>query len=419
MATLSHPTNQHLLDNPEGKQVYSFTSEPLGMPAADGFGWARFEFGDAVGPDQRYTIARKLGWGMHSSTWLAHDTVLKKYVAVKALTGHMTDMYNRALFWEADALRLLSHQPALKHCVKLLDEFTIQGGGSAGSHLCLVMPLYGGDVKALAASRTGPFPIPLAKRIIQHVLLGIASAHKRGVVHTDLKHDNIFFETRASTAEIERWTTEDPPQMHPPENSIDGNVQAAKSQPMKLPSEEEALQATYLLADFGCAQPSKLHANRTITTIPLRAPEVFLGGEWDTPADMWSFGCLAYELLTSQPLFYNTRNDKFGLTETENILYQMMLYTGEVFRAEQLNVCPSASEYFNADCRLKKEPEVFEWPLEDLIGSTKVVPDDEVPTASNFIRRCLRLNPSDRVDAEDLLNDEWLRELPYIQNDEA
>lgn len=54
-------------------RVYDFESEALGMPAAAGYGWAQFEFGERIGPNLRYTIARKLGWGMHSSTWLARD----------------------------------------------------------------------------------------------------------------------------------------------------------------------------------------------------------------------------------------------------------------------------------------------------------------------------------------------------------
>jgi hypothetical protein len=76
-ATQLEPTNQHFSIDSEGKQVVdlTFTSEALGMPAADGYGWAQFEFGDQIGQDNRYTIVRKLGWGMHSSTWLARDSM--------------------------------------------------------------------------------------------------------------------------------------------------------------------------------------------------------------------------------------------------------------------------------------------------------------------------------------------------------
>ena len=71
------PANLHLSVDAEGKQVLDpiFASEALGMPVADGYGWAQFEFGDQFGEGDRYTIVRKLGWGMHSSTWLARDSV--------------------------------------------------------------------------------------------------------------------------------------------------------------------------------------------------------------------------------------------------------------------------------------------------------------------------------------------------------
>ena len=77
-SNFEEPKNQHFSIDPEGKQVVdlTFASEPLGMPAIEGYGWACFDFGQRVGKDDRYTIARKLGWGMHSSTWLARDNLL-------------------------------------------------------------------------------------------------------------------------------------------------------------------------------------------------------------------------------------------------------------------------------------------------------------------------------------------------------
>ncbi|KAJ7223412.1 kinase-like domain-containing protein, partial [Mycena pura] len=297
-----------------------------------------FEFGDLVGDDQRYTILRKLGWGMHSSTWLARDKVRNGFVAIKAQTGHMTEMNEKNMYWEPDATRLVSHPPSSPHCVELLDEFTIPGRGSAGSHLCFVLPVCGGDVKSLAKSRTAPFELPTAKRIILHLLRGLAHAHSRHVVHTDLKHDNIFFSTERETTDIEQCTEADPSRRHPPEMSQDGIVQAAVSQPLPMISDELARRATYLLADFGCALPSKLHDDRTITTAPLRAPESFLGGKWDKPADIWSFGCLIFELAVSRSLFKYAVNDKFNLTEVENMLYQMLLFSNDDhFGAAQLS----------------------------------------------------------------------------------
>jgi serine/threonine protein kinase len=179
-----------------------------------------------------------------------------KFVAIKVLTGHMTNMYERALVWEPEALRLVSRLPASPHCTQLLDEFTIPGKGSAGSHMCFVMPVYGGDVKGLAEARTTALPSPLVKRILLHLLRGIAHVHGRGIVHTDIKPDNIFFSTTMIADDIEAWLTKEPSQRHALEASHDGPVQAAVSQPLPVISEGEAMRATYLLADFGCGMCS-------------------------------------------------------------------------------------------------------------------------------------------------------------------
>jgi serine/threonine protein kinase len=163
----------------------------------------------------------------------------------------MTDLYERAIAWEADAFRLISYLPLSPHCAQLLDEFAIPGKGSAGSHMCFVMPVYGGDVKALVEAWSSRPPLSLAKRIALHLLRGIAVAHERGIVHTDIKHDNIFFTTAMTVDAIEAWIAKDPSRRHAPEASADGVVQVAVSQPLPMISEEEAMRATYLLADFG------------------------------------------------------------------------------------------------------------------------------------------------------------------------
>ncbi|EJD45555.1 kinase-like protein, partial [Auricularia subglabra TFB-10046 SS5] len=183
---------------------------------------------------------------------------------------------------------------------------------------------------------------------------------------------------------------------------------AASCHPLPMISEDEAMRATYLLADFGCAQPSKLHANRQITAVALRPPEVYLGAEWDMPADIWTFGCMVYEIVAGRRLFLYETNRKWCLTPAENMLYQMLLRTGErAFSAEQLRASPRAREYFSLDGRLKNNPDVFHWPIEALFRDLDGLPDEYAATTATFMRRCLRLNPADRATAAQLLEDEW------------
>ncbi|KAJ7067380.1 kinase-like protein, partial [Mycena amicta] len=411
ISTSTESTNKHL--SVDSIDLSKFTSEALGLPATRGYGWAQFEFGESIGDDQRYMILRKLGRGGHSSTWLARDKVGNGFVAVKALTGYMTQLNENGVNLEAEALQLLSEDPPSPHCARLLDTFTIPGRGSAGSHLCLVMPVYGGDVKALYTSlyQSGKTAVDLltAKRIMLHLLRGLAHAHSRGVVHTDLKHDNIFFATELNTADIERWMKEDPSRRHPPEKSDDGIVQAAVSQPLPMISDKLARRATYILSDFGTALPAQMHDDRTITIPPFRAPESFLGGHWGMPADIWAFGCMVFDLSTTRTLFQWRTNAKHGLTEVESMLYQMILFTGEMtFRAKQLREWPLAGEYFNSECALKKEPPVFHWSLEHkFMTNGEHISDDDGSALAQFMRRWLRLNPDDRATAEELLQDPW------------
>jgi len=114
-----------------------------------------------------------------------------------------------------------------------------------------------------------------------------------------------------------------------------------------------------------------------------------------------------FELVTSKQLFRYQPNKKFDLDETENMLYQMMLHSGELFRAAQLQTSPKAPEYFTSNCELKKNPNVFHWPIKARLDELGVISDEDASATASLIERCLRLNPADRPTAAELLSDPW------------
>jgi hypothetical protein len=72
----AEPSNKHLSVDAESGVTHvdlSFIEEPLGLSREQGYGFPRLEFGDAIGPERRYKIIRKLGWGMNASIWMAFD----------------------------------------------------------------------------------------------------------------------------------------------------------------------------------------------------------------------------------------------------------------------------------------------------------------------------------------------------------
>jgi len=114
------------------------------------------------------------------------------------------------------------------------------------------------------------------------------------------------------------------------------------------------------------------------------------------------------------------------MDEAENMLYQMMLHTREDFRAAQLRVSPKAPAYFNSNCKhsslygilvdsqlsihsgqLKKNPDVFDWPIKERVNDLSGASDEETTATANLIERCLRLSPAHRSTATELLSDRW------------
>ncbi len=142
-----------------------------------------------VGPGHqfgRYRVDRNLGQGGMAAVYLCHDPVLARMVAVKATTGHAGDVNSGLRFLrEAEVLARLQHP----HVVPVFDV------GMQGQTPYIVMEYVEGyDLRTLLEIKKR-LSVPMVLNLMLPLLSAIGYAHRRNVLHLDLKPSNVLLST--------------------------------------------------------------------------------------------------------------------------------------------------------------------------------------------------------------------------------
>jgi serine/threonine protein kinase/Tol biopolymer transport system component len=229
--------------------------------------------GARIGP---YEVATPLGAGGMGEVYRARDTKLNRDVALKILPELLAHDADRLARFrrEAQLLAALSH-PNIAGIYGFEDSSSI-GSGQGGAVLALAMELIDGDDLS-AIIRRGPMPLDEALPIAKQIILALEAAHEQGIVHRDLKPQNIKV-------------------------TADGTVKVLDFGLAKA------------LVPDGASGTTDLSTSPTLTaratqmgmilgTAAYMAPEQAKGRAVDKRADIWAFGCVLYEMLTSRRLF--------------------------------------------------------------------------------------------------------------------
>jgi serine/threonine-protein kinase len=213
----------------------------------------------------KYELHQLLGEGAMGIVWKAYDTVLRRYVALKLLSSSFRktkDMQERFLR-EARAAGAIQHSNIV----------TVYDLGESEGQLYIAMELVEGrDLSDMIALRD---PLALERKldIVIEVLAGLHFAHQRGIVHRDVKPSNV--------------------RVMP-----DGRVK---------------------IMDFGIARLQKADATGSgaiVGTPTYMAPEQITNGAITAATDVFSVGCMLYELLCYQR--------PFEAESVHGVLYQVL-----------------------------------------------------------------------------------------------
>ena len=224
-----------------------------------------------------YALERELGGSGMSRVFLAHEAGLGRRVVMKVLTPELAAGMNAERF-DREIKLAASLQQA--NIVPLL------ATGRAAGYPYYTMPFVEGRSLRDRLAREGVLPIGEGVNLLRDVARALAYAHAHGVVHRDIKPGNVLLS--GGTAVVTDF-------------GIAKAIAAAAGG--NRPERESARDPLTSLKDLTTGELT--HAGSGIGTPPYMAPEQAAGDPTvDHRADIYAFGCLAYEVFTGKPPFH-------------------------------------------------------------------------------------------------------------------
>ena len=215
--------------------------------------------GETIGS---YTVLKQLGTGAMGEVYLAEHRHLKRKAAVKLLAPELVgrpDLLER-FFLEARATSAIAHPG-------IVQVFDCEVDATGRPYI--VMEFLDGETLAAVLARRGALPGLTAARLARGMAEALEAAHAKGIVHRDLKPENIFV------------------QAQPPDSVKLVDFGIAK-----------------LAGDFRAGQVHQTRSGAMMGTPLYMSPEQCRdSANLDSRTDLYSLGCVLYEMLTGHPPF--------------------------------------------------------------------------------------------------------------------
>lgn len=291
----------------------------------------------------KYVVICKLGYGSFASVWLSYCTTNRQFFAIKVQNACDID-YGED---EVDVYKMITTSKC-NYINKMIESFTYES--DYGKHVCMVFELLAGSLYDVI--RSGKYskglPLEVVKPVVQQLLISLNELNnKYKKIHTDVKPENMLLVgvsikvqkiidefnslnfdnilkkkrninkaakeivSKMTTVQIEDGTEDNSSYNSSEDNSsIEDNSKSEDNSSTEDSNTKDVVDTNLLnpetvtikLSDFGscCGTDYKFH---DIQTRYYRAPEIILNTDFNETIDVWSVGCVIYELLTGEILF--------------------------------------------------------------------------------------------------------------------
>ncbi|MCC6229995.1 MAG: protein kinase [Phycisphaerales bacterium] len=231
----------------------------------------------AIGP---YKIERELGRGGMGEVYLAHDSRLDRHIAIKALPVHLSQEPERLARFQREAKVLASlNHPNIG---------AIFGLEESASRQYLILEFIDGETLADRLVN-GPVPVDESLTLAKQIAEALEAAHEKGVVHRDLKPSNVMVNESGQVKVLDFGLA----------RTADGSPTSTGLAPSPDSPTMPVNSPTIPGAIMG--------------TAGYMSPEQARGKPVDKRSDIFSFGCVLYEMLTgSGPFPGETVTDSLG-----------------------------------------------------------------------------------------------------------
>ncbi|CAH0765707.1 unnamed protein product [Bemisia tabaci] len=373
-----HHNRHHSRHRRRQRRSYSSQSSRAPSVEDDGDGHLIYRQGDIL--QDRYNILATLGEGTFGKVVKVKDLTNDNIMALKIIKN--VDKYREAAKLEINVLEKLAEKdPDSKHlCVKMLDWFDYHG------HMCIAFEMLGLSVfDFLKDNNYQPYTLEQVRHISYQLCYSVKFLHDNRLTHTDLKPENILFVN----------------------SDYDVIYNSKRFDPFQKKEVKRIKNTDVRLIDFGSATFDHEHHSTIVSTRHYRAPEVILELGWAQPCDVWSIGCIMFELYLGITLF-QTHDNREHLAMMERILgpipYRMArktkvkyFYHGKLDWDEK----NSAGRYVRDNCK----------PLMRYINEE----DEDHKQLFDLISRMLDYEPSSRITLAEALTHPFFDKIPLHQ----